>query len=427
MTPAGKKIASMVTGRHASVAGFPETRYPRCTSYRRAARERRHRFMFTNRTTTRGGATPHPERIPELDVLRGIAITAVVGLHASWVFVMRAPMDRAVGHVIAELHMLTGFGVPLFVALSAAGLTIRYGEPHGWGRPQLRLLARRARRLLPAYVLWSVVSSLDHPALLWPPGRLLRLLTDGTADAQFYFIPLIFEMYLLWPLFQHLAAWLRRAVSPRARVFRSIALIVVSAAVSFAWWHASGTHPELRATPGLLGFWLLYAVLGLVAGTQMHRIFSFLQANRASSLILAAATGIGAVGMWLDFANTIGPPFSLVQRTIGVMVFRTSHAAYTYAAVALLLAIACRSTSARRWRHVAITIGRHGYGIYLIHLLVLHRVRSYVIHEPTPSDFETGIWIVKLVVLWTGTLGLSFALTTLAARSRWSAWSVGEH
>ncbi|MFP6626411.1 MAG: acyltransferase, partial [Deltaproteobacteria bacterium] len=205
----------------------------------------------------------HSRRVAELDVLRGLAITAVVGLHVTWAYLIQAPLDRPEGKAVAVLHLLTGFGVPLFLILSGTGLALRYSQAMKW-RDYRGFLYRRALRLLPAYVTWSlVVAAHTDPALLWPPSRLVSLLLTGSAGPQFYFIPLLCSFYILWPLLRPLA------VAAAASCRSAVAITAVATALSLAWWQASAAGLIVANTLTLTGFWLLYMVAGLALAPHL--------------------------------------------------------------------------------------------------------------------------------------------------------------
>jgi len=65
-----------------------------------------------------------PARLPELEILRGLAIAAVVMIHTAWGYAIAAGLDRPAGRVAVALHLTAGFAVPLFVVLSAVGLSL---------------------------------------------------------------------------------------------------------------------------------------------------------------------------------------------------------------------------------------------------------------------------------------------------------------
>ncbi|RMD82621.1 MAG: acyltransferase [Candidatus Dadabacteria bacterium] len=375
------------------------------------------------------GGTSHSgtaKRLPEIDALRGAAIVAVVGLHSSWFFLRRVPPRTLCGEILALLHMLTGFAVPLFVALSAFGLTRRYPPTAGFFGGYGQLLAWRIWRLLPAYVLWSLVSALSRRSSVWPPSRLLALLLTGSADIHLYFIPLIFELYLLWPLVRRLALPLQARTTLWGRAIVGALLLLGSAALSFGWWHASKDHRALATTAGLVGCFFLYAVLGLVASCNYKEVQRALASNRYLTWIFAIGSAVGAAAMLCDYRATVRPPFSLFQLQIAVMIFRWSHALYTYAVIGLIFALALR------WRQAAATrvfvyLGRRAYGIYLVHMLVLHHFSRRLIGLANPSLLAGHGWIVGLPLVWSFTVAASAGLTHFAARKKWTAWTVGLH
>ena len=139
-------------------------------------------------------------RIEAMDLLRGMAILGVV-----------------IGHISAEtlyaeitllglfFNQLIRFAVPVFIFLSGMGLSLSRKPIQGY----LHFLWYRLRKLLPLYSLWSIiyllVDDVNGPSLAL--GRIGGALISGGAAYHLYFIPLILQFYMAFPL---LAPYLRR-------------------------------------------------------------------------------------------------------------------------------------------------------------------------------------------------------------------------
>jgi len=148
-----------------------------------------------------------------MDVLKGVAILAVLGIHVLWwqdpgIFWGEGTRVGAVG-----ADQMLRFCVPLFVLLSALGLSLKYRdvEVNGW-----RFLKGRAMKIWPRYFYWSLVSFVMLGFVLSPLPTLGQMpemlrqfginLVKGQADYHYYFIPMIFQFYMLFPIL----LWLSR-------------------------------------------------------------------------------------------------------------------------------------------------------------------------------------------------------------------------
>ncbi len=346
------------------------------------------------------------ERIAELDTLRGIAITAVVGLHVTWGYLLVAPLGHTAGKTAAALHLLTGFGVPLFVMLSGIGLALRYSEPMT-ARAYGSFLQHRAARLLPAYLSWSLlVAAGTDPALLWPPGRLASLLLTGGAGPQFYFIPLIAGFYLLWPLLRPLARV--ASISPA----HAIATAAAGAALSAGCWKLSSMGLVPAGTLTLPAFFLLYMVAGLALAPHLGHLSRVGLAQRLAAGVLVAAA---AMLMFLGFLAMVHPPSSTLELRMASTIFRPASMFYIYAAMALAFAVVFGRGESRTAAGLA-RLGRHSYGIFLIHILLLGVGVERFLGAPAPEQFLEPWWILRMAAGWALCLALSYAVTRAFSR-----------
>ncbi|HYC56929.1 MAG TPA: acyltransferase, partial [Candidatus Binatia bacterium] len=220
-------------------------------------------------------------RVQSIDVLRGLAIVAVIGLHMSWTMLEPLALLHAETWPVILLHLACIVGAPMFLAMSAAAMSLRYREPFGGWAAYLDFVRRRALRLLPAYVVWSIVTAIyTDPALVARPGRVVSLLVNGSADAQLYFVPMLFELYVLWPLLRPLA---QRARQPMGAAI----VVAIGLAVSMAGWAA---HLQRTGTPFILFFVFVCAGMGLapMLASERRRAGAALAGAAAAAMALAA-------------------------------------------------------------------------------------------------------------------------------------------
>ncbi len=356
------------------------------------------------------------DRRRDIDVLRGVAIIAVVALHTSWTLLTHAPLYTPGGRILALVHLASGFGVPLFLALSAVGLSLRYDQPFAGVDAYLNFLQRRAQRLLPAYVAWSLVSlALRDPALLWPPQQVAWALLVGSADIQFYFVPLLFQLYLLWPL-------LRAASVKNGGSRQSIGLGSAWAISVLAW--KGMIHTALSELPFLAihivgALWLKDALLDRPERRRTAML--------ATGLLAAAALVTTAQA----FYAMLPPPVSQQAMVWASTIFQPRPAIYCLAAIAFCFACVTgeRPQSAQAggpwFARVLSMLGRRSYAVYLTHLVVASNLTRHLIPATVVQSSSAVVAVAALAASCCLTLAASLALGAALERHRASAWLVG--
>ena len=150
-------------------------------------------------------ATPSPSSELELNqITKGIAILAVVFLHIlSTFFPDQIYQQGSTGLFFITINQICRFSVPLFIALSGFGLGKKYGNSPP---PKIKFYLKQLKKLLPQYILWSLVLIfLFEQSLNWQNrSDLFQKLVTGRADYHFYFIPLIIKFYLIYPFLPRL-------------------------------------------------------------------------------------------------------------------------------------------------------------------------------------------------------------------------------
>ena len=274
-------------------------------------------------TGTRG-ARGLADRLPEVDRLRAVAIVTVVLIHT---LPFRAPTT---GYLDWWLGDVTRFAVPVLLFAS------------GWLVPRRRVgldwLRRRLRRLVPPYLVGSVVMLLvSSVSPLLDRRPVAQALLLGDAVGIYYFVVVLIVLTMLVPAVQRL--------SSRGQVV----LLALAAAVSLAIEVADLSiylHNHLPLT------WLPYLLAGMVLRPHRDR----LRANADQWVLHAGAVlGIVLVGMVL---LDIHSPARQVATWVGI---------WAAGATLLLAALAARSQPTR----TTATLSRLSYPIYLYHLPVV--------------------------------------------------------
>lgn len=293
-----------------------------------------------------------------IDILKGLAILAVVGIHF---------LDKTFPY-LSESQKLWGFwldqglrfSVPLFVALSGYGLAQKYQSQTLNYRSFLK---RRAIKLLPAYFLGSAIA---YGSIIffrvWPGYResypWWQIIFLGRADYHLYFVPMIFQLYLLFPFF-----W-------QATQKFSLKFLLLTWGFQLGWFELAGHYLQPFKNgfwsdqwQYLLGLtWVGYFVLGIFLATQKILSWKLLKLLGAGALLLGLIfSGLSSWQLFVRFGDTLqavrfNRPVIFLYAS-GFIVFSLSLGAQFFKPSWL-------------WRPIEI-LGRWSYEIYLIHTLPL--------------------------------------------------------
>jgi probable poly-beta-1,6-N-acetyl-D-glucosamine export protein len=146
------------------------------------------------------------------NLLRAIAITLVVAIHASnsWYFGANGDVSLAQLNPVVFLDTLINqagrFTVPLFVILSGFGLAMsEASRPFSF----VGFWQRRSLRIVPPYMFFSLASIALQPLFQAAslPDKLshfLKVSQNGSADYHLYFLVIIIQCYVAYPLLRQI-------------------------------------------------------------------------------------------------------------------------------------------------------------------------------------------------------------------------------
>lgn len=240
-----------------------------------------------------------------LQILKILSVVAVVLIHTLAAYYFALPSktyDQRIFWVATD--QIFRFSVPLFIALSGYGLML------GYGQQKLDLkhyFWRRIVRLLPWYLFFTTVIILAVTFIwhennrLYGQTELWRLYLFGKADYHLYFIPLIIQLYLLFPFL----LWLFKFIKPK--------IFVVAAFAWEVWWYLliagktelvinnNSIWPDQVQYRNLVT-WIFYFILGIYLATVVNRrlflYFGF--ALTGVGLVLSIFNGVNLLSQEMD-------------------------------------------------------------------------------------------------------------------------------
>lgn len=227
--------------------------------------------------------SPHPAAPPrtrrtELDFLRILAMAAVILGHVTAAYIHNESGFTLLGMNLAFfLNQAARFSVPMFFLLSGFSLGLRE-QPLSYPA----FLKGRFLRVLPPYLVWTLIYELWNRDL--GPRQLLRDLLTGQAAPHLYFIPILLQFYLLYPL---LRRWVDR--QPIGSVLWSLASTLFFQSLYYE--KSLGLLPDLSLGHLWMLFpvWLFYFTGGM-ALQQLDRegVRARCRENTAPLLVLLA-------------------------------------------------------------------------------------------------------------------------------------------
>ncbi|MEQ8235481.1 MAG: acyltransferase [Syntrophomonadaceae bacterium] len=291
------------------------------------------------------------KRLLELDLIRGGTALAVIAIH-----VTAGYMDLRLGYL---WNHLVRFAVPLFVIMS--GLVLYWQDIGNKPRTTWDFYAKRLQKLLIPYVIWTLIYTIlsQHmlrlPLSQLSPTTLGHNLLWGTAYYHLYFLIIILQMYLLYPLLTHgmrnKVPWL---LPGSLLLSGGIHVVLYLNLIGYIALPSQYSMLYLRAFPA----WLFYFVFGMYAAAWLRRIGSFSPGTTSMSFL--ALGWLLALGLMLLDSRSTG---------IYVSIVRPSAIIYTLASFYFFLALAHKMVVWKptwtRW------LSAQSFLVYLMHPLVL--------------------------------------------------------
>jgi peptidoglycan/LPS O-acetylase OafA/YrhL len=341
-------------------------------------------------------ARAEPPRQPELSLANLIFCGMVLLLHICSDTIADAPTDTPFYLAVFTLWRLSSAAVYGFFFLS--GLKAMLGPR----RPLGAYYLRRARAILPAYLVWSLLYYLVRLVLgraAFSLPELLRGLLQGDCAAHLYFIIALLQFYLLIPLWRAMVDRL-----PAAVVLPALALLsgFLPDAMADLWQRYLPQVP-----PYLDRLFLSYLFVwcaGCYAGAGYERFSQALRQGRRFLWIGAALLAVPYV--WCNYQN---------QAHAQWYVFLTPlHQLWCMMAAGASLALAQSCAGVMRHRPLQ-AWDRASYQIYLGHLLPLLAAPALMRRLRVPPLAGVQLPLRALLVL-VPTLGLSLLWQHLRTR-----------
>ena len=358
-----------------------------------------------------------PGEIPAMDGLRAIAISLVFLFH------VRGASDKFAltffGGVDATFISAFGqMGVLLFFVLSGFLLFIPYARAIVYDQPRLPAILtfyrRRARRILPAYLVAVVIISvLIKPDWLWLK-RIWHVISHLTftytfspdtlhsMNGVFWSLGIEVQFYILMPFLALAMLWLGRRIGKGAGV-AAVVGAVLALSLLWRWWFAAALDPRIVNQQGDYRFWLeqlpsllIIFVLGMGCSYVWVRLGQPTHPDRRVTLF---ATLLGLAGLAaLLYAISVGTTTFLVMAGKRGIVSRVMwDIVVGFGWVAVVLSVLLGAGALRQvlsiWPLRALAL--ISYSFYIWHDIIIRALDDYVREQvDTPEPLPALILIL---------------------------------
>ena len=326
---------------------------------------------------------------PGIDALKGLAIIFVVLIHVIAVAFSNLSPKSPTWNLALTLDQLSRFSVPLFIALSGYSLAINFNLETHW--PDFYF--RRLFKLLPIYIFWSLVTYLLISTLgNWPNYQqdlpILPALIYGKVDYHLYFVPMIFQLYLLFPLIYKLTKIGKLKVVLVVLVWQAAFYFYISRLVETVSQNLTLSDQNQYL---FFGTWIFYFIFGIYSQLYPNLLKIIGKKSLLAILIF--------LGYSIFSTNNIFNQYSSIL--LATRFTKVSVLLYAIAMIIFLLNV--RQLISKFNFGLLLKIGQVSFLIYLVHVMVLRAVNIFFLPTDGPS----------LVLVFFLTTGLSFLLALI--------------
>lgn len=199
------------------------------------------------------------ERLQGFDILRVVATFSVIGIHITVLYVLNLPAAYMANQVVR-------FAVPMFIILS--GFLLYFAD---FGKDFISpglFYRKRIGKIVRPYIIWTLLYTIlaIYCSGVWQPVKsllvtLLYNLVMGSASYHLYFLPIIFQLYFLYP-------FLRGIIKKKPGLLLAISFIITMASQTLLYFNKANIFGFYLSFP----VWIFYFVLGMFVFLKEARL-----------------------------------------------------------------------------------------------------------------------------------------------------------
>ncbi|BBH20696.1 membrane protein [Paenibacillus baekrokdamisoli] len=363
----------------------------------------------------------HKPRIEEIEILRGFAFLAVVLQHSIAHYFPLPNTRLEDGVILGLLLLLAKFAVPLFVFITGMVLFYNYDGDIRYGV----FLRKRFKDIVLPYLPWVLLYAIafQHLNLFAPDSlyRLGRMAVTGKASYHLWYIVMIVQFYLLFPLLQRaVKKWKPQSASKAALLILALGLLYLllmdkagilyrgSIQLHQPFWTAFfNSYLDRNAI-----MYFFYFALGAAAGLYLDYWRSWL--IRYRYILAAAYAALVIVMLFIVVAHfKLYPTMSIRYDDLSLL--RPIMAVFlTFSIFAMyLFAMSFNQTAPAPLRKLIIIAGSYSYTAYLAHAYVL-RYSSQAADLILPEGSITLRTLIAFIFCATGAILTAYLIRRIA-------------
>ena len=235
-------------------------------------------------------------KIMEVDLLRGFGALAVITIHLTATYA-NYPSDSLTYLVFGILNKVCNFAVPLFLFISAFGLmfqTIRKGDLYSE-----QFYTKRLGSVIWPYLFWTIVYLLYYRSIdfnlidpITDPGAFLgQYLLLGKSCYHLYFMPVLIQFYLIFPIVWELYKKHKRKIHPIYSMLITFGVLAIFQFIYLRIYWA-GVNKVFPYSASLLLAYILPIGMGVWVACNFDEFMRFVKPLKAGLIALAVVTGV---------------------------------------------------------------------------------------------------------------------------------------
>ena len=304
-----------------------------------------------------------------MDVIRAVAIIAVVFIHVSATLLYRSDVNSSIYKIAIVTNQLSRFSVPAFILISGMGLTLSNRKELGY----FAFIGRRFSRIVPQYILWCLIYiylTTKH----FEPYSVVHDMVYGKVFYHFYYVPLIIEFYLIYP-------FVYRFIGKKWGLL--VSFLVTLAILIYSHYYVMSDDMKWFLERKDLLDWIFYFSLGAFIGENLD---SFLEKVRKYRGVIYALFFISTYVMIQESFNSIRISKDIEYATTFL---RPTVLVYS---IFLVLFIFCIQWKENIFMKPISYVAKNSYSIYLSHAIILYYFTQYYInHSLVINSLQFGV------------------------------------
>lgn len=302
------------------------------------------------------------KRDESFDALRGVAIIAVVAIHASGSIFNsgNVSFDNMNLNMSILYRQALNFAVPSFLFISGYWISNKTVDSlEGYKQ----FLKQRLKHVVIPYIFWSLVILSIGAVItqIFDIQKILLKLLTGSATGPYYFIILIVQFYILTPLFQH--------INKNPYGFISILFLNVLS-LSFSYISRIYLGPffsslSVYAMPFYT--WIVFYELGM-----LYRNFDKYTISKSVAILIVLSIVFTLI-ISLFEAKTLLIKYDNLELATSAVKFSS----FLYSGCFITGFMYIRQ-KVNKWPNLIVSLGNYSFGIYLIHMPILSVVNHFL-------------------------------------------------